>query len=141
MKREQGFSLIELLIVVVIIGVIAAIAIPALQKARRNAQAGSAVQSLRTISTAENLYERRYSVYATLIDLAPEGTIDASLQNGSKSGYWFSLTVSVGGKHFSANADPQADPLTGIHFFADDTGVIRFEEGVPADITSDPIPR
>jgi prepilin-type N-terminal cleavage/methylation domain-containing protein len=141
MRREQGFSLIELLIVVVVIGVIAAIAIPALAKARRNAQAGSAIQSLRTITTAENLYERRYRVYATLTDLAPEGTIDTPLQNGSKSGYTFTITLPLDAKHFSSNADPQADPATGLHFFVDDTAVIRFAEGGPADATSEPIPR
>jgi prepilin-type N-terminal cleavage/methylation domain-containing protein len=141
MRREQGFSLIELLIVVVIIGVIAAIAIPALQRARRYAQSGSAIQSLRTITTAENLYERRYRAYATLADLAPEGTIDIPLQNGSKSGYTFTVTLRVGAKHFTSNADPQADPATGLHFFVDDTAVIRYNEGAPADATSSPIPR
>jgi prepilin-type N-terminal cleavage/methylation domain-containing protein len=141
MRREQGFSLIELLIVVVVIGVIASIAIPALQKARKTAQAGSAIQSLRTITTAENLYERRFKVYATLADLAPEGTIDISLQNGLKSGYAFSITLPVDAKHFSSNADPQYDAGTGLHFFTDDTAVIRFAEGVAADATSPPIPR
>jgi prepilin-type N-terminal cleavage/methylation domain-containing protein len=141
MRREQGFSLIELLIVVVIIGVIAAIAVPALEKARRTAQAGSAIQSLRTITTAENLYERRFRVYATLGDLAPEGTIDITLQNGSKSGYAFTVTLPAGAKHFTSNADPQADPATGLHFFVDDTAVIRYNLGAPADATSLPIPR
>ncbi len=141
MRREQGFSLIELLIVVVVIGVIAAIAIPALEKARRTAQAGSAIQSLRTISTAENLYERRFRVYATLAELVPEGSIDTTLQNGAKSGYLFAITIPVGAKHFSANANPQADPTTGLYFFIDDTAVIRFNEGAPADATSSPIPR
>jgi prepilin-type N-terminal cleavage/methylation domain-containing protein len=141
MRREQGFSIIELLIVVAIIGIIASIAVPALQKARTNAQAGSAIQSLRTISTAENLYERRNRVYATLADLAPEGTLDASIQSGAKSGYLFAITLPVGAKHFDSNADPLLDVPSAIHFFVDDTAVIRFNEGAPADVTSDPIPR
>ena len=141
MKRDQGFSLIELLIVVVIIGIIASIAVPALQKARHTAQAGSAIQSLRTITTAENLYERRFKVYGTLADLAPEGTLDQSLQSGGKSGYLFAITIPVVGKHFGVNADPLLDVPEGIHFFTDDTAVIRFNQGAPADATSDPIPR
>jgi type IV pilus assembly protein PilA len=141
MRRDQGFSLIELLIVVAIIGIISSIAIPALQKARRSAQSASAIQSLRTITTAENLYERRFRVYATLADLAPEGTLDLTLQNGSKSGYNFAITLPAVPKHFSSNADPLGDPTTGMFFFTDDTAVIRYNQGAAADASSDPIPR
>ena len=149
MRREQGFSLIELLIVVVIIGVIAAIAIPGLKRARQSAQAGSAIQSLRTITTAETLYERRFRVYAPLIDLAPEGTIDSNLAIGSKSGYDFTITlvldandIAVGKlKTFKANANPEGDVAARTHFYVDETAVIRFNEGAPADGTSPVIPR
>jgi len=145
MKKEQGFSLIELLIVVVIIGVIMAMGVPGLQRARQYAQSGSAIQSLRTLTTAENLYERRFKVYATLIDLAPEGTIDPGLASGNKSAYTFAvtLTLDVNGKatHFKVNADPQFDPANAAYFFTDDTAVIRYNTGAPADATSAPIPR
>ena len=141
MKREQGFSLIELLIVTVIIGVIAAVAIPGLQKARRFAQSGSAIQSLRTITTAQILYQRRYNVYGSLASLAPEGTVDTSLGVGEKSGYNFTLVVSADQKHFTCNADPQIEPSTGDFFFVDETTVIRSNTGSPADANSNPIPR
>lgn len=149
MKREKGFSLVELLIVVAVIGVIAAVAIPGLQRARRYAQAGSAIQSLRTITTAEHLYERSHKVYGTLIDLAPEGTIDSNLALGLKSGYAFTITIALdatdiaNGKlqSFKCNGDPQLDPAGRDYFFVDETAVIRFNTGAPADASSEVIPK
>lgn len=148
-RKEQGFSLIELLVVVVIIGVIASLAIPGLQRARRYAQSGSAIQSLRTITTAENLYERRYKVYATLLDLVPEGTIDSNLGLGQKSGYNFAITLALDANDvangklmtFKSTAEPQNDPASGLYFFVDETAVIRSNEGAPADSNSPVIPR
>lgn len=149
MKRQDGFSLVELLIVVAIVGIVSALAIPGLQRARRYAQSGSAVQSLRTITTAENLYERRHKVYATLADLAPEGTIDPHIAVGIKSEYSFTLSLVLDANDltngklitFKANANPQQDSTTGTFFFVDETAVIRFAEGVAATVASDPIPR
>ena len=140
MKKESGFSLIELLLVVTIIGVLMAIAVPGLRRAKLNAQAGSAIQSLRTITTAEYLYERKYQSYGTLIQLNPEGTIDPSLAVGVKSEYQFTMTVDVANKKFNCTAAPLSD-TTMDYFYVDESAVIRFEKGTAAGPSSPPIPR
>ena len=141
MRRENGFSMIELLIVVAIISLIAAIAIPNLRKARQGASSASAVQSLRTITTAQQLFEFKNKRFGTLSELAPEGTLDVSLQSGSKSSYLFEITVTDAGKKFFCNATPIEDTAQLNHYFVNETTVIRFNLGAPADATSLPIPK
>src|SRR5438128_998402 len=155
-KNQKGFSLIELLIVVAIILIIAAIAIPNLLRSRMAANEASAVGSLRTLNTAAVTYSSTYPSVGypgTLAALAPRaggGTasssaadlVDSVLGAGTKSGYGFTWTAGAGtpSTGYSVKANAVAQNTSGTRgFFTDQSGVIRYASGANAASSDSPL--
>ena len=153
MKKQKGFSLIELLIVVAIILIIAAIAIPNLLRSKMAANEASAVGSLRSLNTACVTYSTTYGAYpAALSNLGP-GTpatsttadlIDSVLASGTKSGYTFTFTTpgtsgGTAGTTYDLTAVPVTVGTTGQRaFFTDQSGVIRANTTGASQAQTDP---
>ena len=151
-NKQKGFSLIELLIVVAIILIIAAIAIPNLLRSKMAANEASAVASLRTLTTAAISYSSTYGGYPpTLTALGPvaagvaptSATADlVDIQLGTdpatKSGYTFTYTFASG--TYTLTANPVTVGVTGQrYFFTDPSGVIRVNGAGAATVSSTPL--
>ena len=151
-KKQHGFSLIELLIVVAIILIIAAIAIPNLLRSKMAANEASAVATLRTLNTSAVAYSTTYGNYPTnLTDLGPATTpsstaadlIDSVLavDPAIKSGYTFVWTsTGTPPSSYKLVATPVSQGVTGQRgFYTDQSGVMRADPTGAATATSTPL--
>ena len=155
-RSDAGFSLIELLVVVAVILIIAAIAIPNYMRSKMRANEASAVQNLRNIATAEIVYSTTYGIdFSNGLtplggnginpDQNNAGLIDESVASGLKSGYVFVFTALMldpqgNPSTYSVTADPQIPGTTGTrHFYVDQSCVIRSNVSAQAGPTDPPL--
>ncbi|HXR33347.1 MAG TPA: prepilin-type N-terminal cleavage/methylation domain-containing protein [Verrucomicrobiae bacterium] len=155
MKRKQtGFSLIELLIVVAIILILAAIAIPNLIQSRMTANEASAVQTLRDINTAESMYSVQFGAGFSLDLPSLGGTSGASTSTNAllipdpvaqapntKDGFKFTYVVTASNgpngtpSNYTVNANPITAGSTGRRwFYTDESFIIRYNTTTTATV-------
>ena len=156
-KRHKGFSLIELLIVVTIILIISAIAIPNLMKSKMSANETAAVGALKALTESAVMYSNSYGGFPhSISNLGPSGggpvsssaaadLIDSGLATGVKSGYKFTFTVVATDPagnvvSYAITAVPVTPGSTGQKaYYTDESGTIRVSNSGTADSSSPPI--
>jgi type IV pilus assembly protein PilA len=124
MKKNKGFSLLELLIVVAIILIIATIAIPSLLRSRQAANESAAVANLRTLNTAQVTYlSSAAGNFGEISDLIAAGLVDATF-TGVKAGYNFDIEAS--GSDYTATAIPASTNTGRFGYYSTPDAVVRY---------------
>ena len=144
MRGQKGFSLVELMITVSLIGVVSSMAIPHYISSRRSARESVAVSNIRGLVSAEGAFLSTfggYTQYASFSQLTTQGLIESTFVNngGVKDGYLFVITQ-PDVTSYTITATPQtADAALMRYFYADQSGVIRQNTGAAATASSVPV--
>lgn len=147
-QKQKGFSLIELLIVVAIIGIIAAIAVPNMIKSQQAAHETAAMENIKTIGQGQTIYVvgKGHGKYGALADLGTDGIIDAQLAKGEKTGYLYTsdaVSVDSGPAMYDTTAKPTSTGKFGSgnrSFGSNETNVVYEVDG-SVDVKGTPTDR
>jgi prepilin-type N-terminal cleavage/methylation domain-containing protein len=150
-QKQRGFSLIELLIVVAIIGIIAAIAIPNLLKSQQAAHETAAKAEVGTIGKSQVLYSisKGHGKFADLATLGSLSYVDSNMAAGTKGGYVFATTpINAEGmpSMFDTTAHPSAIGTFGtgnVSYYSNETQVLFETDGIqpPTASPQDRVPK
>jgi prepilin-type N-terminal cleavage/methylation domain-containing protein len=139
--KKNGFTLLELLIVVAIILIIAVIAIPSLLRSRQAAQETHAVANLKTVNTAEVQYMSNMKTFGGVPELITAGLLDARFSNPS-SGYIYDIQLPVNYLDYTAIATAQSANAGRYDYFTKPDFVIRFSTDptrAPTGLSGEPV--
>lgn len=143
MKSEQGFSLLELLIVVAIILIIATIAIPSLLRSRQAANETAAVSNMRTLNTAQVSYSSANGgVYGSLAELITSGFVDSRFTAGNISGYGFAVDLAGNRLDYTLTATAASENSGRYDYYSAPDYVIRYTTvttRAPSGLAGEPV--
>ncbi len=143
---KEGFTLVEIMVVVAVIATLIAIAVPSMLRARVNANEVTAIAGSRAIATGSQNYYNNVtphtypSALSSLTTPASDPAyIDPVLASGTRQGYEYTYNL-VDAEHFTLSANPTSPGRTGVrYFFVDETGVVRANASGPASATDPPV--